>query len=193
MRKYKNEILINSNFLKDKIKETKSFIVFRGSVEDKWLDIVGELYSFTSSSFFLGFDQVEDCGWYLNLKDIKPLLEDMLEKINNESNYHDIVKMMEKYNSIIEGINSEIDEEHHLLTLNSCNNACCIFNLNNKCHQINQEDVELNSISCNKSIRVDYYGIYNGLKDEAIKRVKSMNIDQLVNFVECQEGQAWRD
>lgn len=188
MRKYKNEILINSNFLKDKIKETKSFIVFRGSVEDKWLDIVGELYSFTSSSFFLGFDQVEDCGWYLNLKDIKPLLEDMLEKINNESNYHDIVKMMEKYNSIIEGINSEIDEEHHLLTLNSCNNDYCIFNLNNKCHQINQEDVELNSISCNKSIRADYYGIYNDLKDEAIKRVKSMNIDQLVNFVECQEG-----
>lgn len=189
VRKYKNEILIDSNFLKDKIKETRSFIVSRWSVEDRWLDITRELYNFTSNAFFLGFDQEypKDCGWYLNQKDVKSLLEDVLKKINNESNYHNIVKMMEKYNSITEGINSKIDKEHHLPTLNSCNNTYCIFNLNNKCHQINQKNVEPNSIDCNKSIRADYYEIYNGLKDEAIKRVKSMNIDQLVNFVECQE------
>ena len=194
VRKYKDEILINSIFLKGKIEETKSFLVFRGSVEDKWIDIVRNLYNFTNDSFFLGFDQEypEDCGWYVNLKDVKSLLEDILEKISDESNYHNIVKMMGKYNSIIEGVNSKIDEEHHLPTLNSCNNAYCIFNLNNKCHQIHQEDVEPNSIDCSKSIRADYYDIYKGLKSRVIKRVNSMSIDQLVKFigdkVECQEG-----
>lgn len=194
MRKYKNEILIDSNFLKGKIGETRSFIVVSGSVEDRWLDITRELYNFTSNSFFLGFDQEypKDCGWYLNLKDVKILLEDTLKEISSECNYHNIVKMMEKYNSITEGINSKIDKEHHLPTLNSCNNSYCIFNLNNKCHQINQKNVEPNSIDCSKSIRADYYDIYKGLKSRVIKRVNSMSIDQLVKFigdkVECQEG-----
>ena len=89
MCKCKDEQIIKSGYLKSIIDETKSWIVWNGSVDDQWNDIVRELYNFMDKSFFIGTvnDYSKDCGWYVKLSDIKPLLKSIYEKINEQYNY----------------------------------------------------------------------------------------------------------
>ena len=184
-----SNIILNSQGLREKINETKSWIVWRYSPEDEWNDFVRELYKVCENSFFIGTVNKYNkrCGWYVRFSDLKPILSSIYDKIANQYNYKSVAQMMYKYNHIIEYINSNIQEKHHLPTLKKCNNQYCIFNIEQKCCNLNQDKIEPNSLVCVKTIRADYYELLRVLRDTAKNEIRYMDLNQLVSVIKIGE------
>lgn len=177
------EKIIKANKLKGTISDTRSFIVFSRSKEDKWIDITREIYNYMDKSFFIGVtnDYNKDCGWYVKYKDIKPLLTNIYNKILQQDNYECMAYMMNNYNQIIECVNLEIDGD--LPTLKKCNIDNCIFNIDNNCCNANQEYITINNLlECDRFIQSNYYEELNDVMRQAKNKISTMNLDELKEF-----------
>jgi len=181
------EKLIKANPLKSVIIDTKSFIVWNGSVEDSWNSMVIELYNFTEKSFFLGYVneyEVEDCGWYLKLLELKVVIDNLYDSISEELNYEYSAYMINQYNKIISHINNEVGYKYFDESY-KCDNQYCIFSKNGNCCNKIQHSIdkaEPNHLDCNISIRSDYYDLVKVLRYEASREIKHMELDDLMDF-----------
>lgn len=178
--------LIKSSGIKDVIISTKSFIAWAGSVEDEWRNIVRELLNFTEKSFFLNTanDYEVECGWYLKLVDLKPLIENLYEIILKEKNYKSASYMINQYNKIVSHINNEIGVKYFDECC-SCDNNYCIFSISGICCNKNQHGIdgaEPNELDCDISIRSDYYDLVKFLRNTASNEIRYMELEQLIDF-----------
>ena len=178
------EKIIKARELQDIVGSTKSFIAFNGSKEDVWRGITRKLYYSKDDSFFINTTNkyYRDCGWYLKYEEhIKPLLEDIYNKILEQGNYKHMAYMMNNYNKIIEHIKSEMNVD--LPILKKCNLDSCIFKIDNNCCNANQEYITVNNLECDMFIQSNYYEVLSDLIRDAKCKVEGMNLDELERFL----------